>query len=191
MLEMLLEWPVTIGAVGATVAIATGYAWMQTGHKPLLLSAIAVSVVTAALVILSVLIDTDQEILRRYVYQTAAELESNQHQKVIDKIHPRASETLQDARLRLPQIQFTSARIKSIHEIRITRHRTGAQATITMNAYIEASYFDRQGRAPRWVQLTLEQSDGRWLMVDFQQRDPHYEMLNEEGRTRLNRINGL
>jgi hypothetical protein len=59
-----------------------------------------------------------------------------------------------------------------------------------MNVYIEASYNAQQGQAPRWVQLTLEQTDGRWLMVDFQQREPHYQLLNQEGQARLNRFNG-
>ncbi|MBU6236270.1 MAG: hypothetical protein KGQ51_00495 [Planctomycetes bacterium] len=190
MLEMLLESPVTIGAIGAIVAIATFYAWMQTGIKQLLPTSIAVAAATIMLVILSLMIDTDQEILRRYVYETASELEANQYQKVIAKIHPRAADSLQDARNRLPDIQFTAARIKTIHEISVTRHRTGSHATITMNVYIEASYNAQQGQAPRWVQLTLEQTDGRWLMVDFQQREPHYQLLNQEGQARLNRFNG-
>jgi len=190
MLEMLLERPVAIGAIGTIAAIATFYAWMQTGVKQLLPTSIAMVVATVGLVILSLMIETDQEILRRYVYETAAELEANEYQKVISRIHPRAAESLQDARIRLPHIQFTAARIKSIHKISVKRHRTGAHATIAMNAYIEASYNAQQGRVPRWVQLTLEQSDGRWLMVDFQQRDPHYEMLNQEGQARLDHLNG-
>ena len=190
MLEILLERPVMIGAIGAIITIATFYAWMQTGIKQLLPSSIALAIATVMLIVLSVTIETEQEILRRFVYETASELESNQHQKVIAKIHPQASENLQDARLRLPQIQFTAARIKTIHEIQLKRNRTGVNAIITMNAYIDASYGERAGRAPRWIQLTLEKTNDKWLMVDFQQREPHYEMLNSQGQSKLDRIIG-
>jgi hypothetical protein len=190
MLEMLLESQVTIGAIGTIGAIATFYAWIHTGIKQLFPTSIVLAVATVALVTLSLMVDTDQEILRRYIYETAEELESNKYQNVISKIHPQATGVLQDARMRLPQIQFTAARIKSIHTIQVTRHPTGAHATITMNAYIEASYNGRRGRAPRWIQLTLERDNGQWMMVDFQEREPHYELLNESGRSRLDSING-
>ncbi|MCU0707980.1 MAG: hypothetical protein MUF23_06795 [Pirellula sp.] len=185
MLEFLLERPVTIGLAGSILSIATFYAWVQSGLRPLFHTSIGLAVGTLALVLIGWFIDTDRDILRRFVYETAQELETNQHQKVAAKIHPQATGELQDAKLRLPDIRFSVARIKSIHGIEVTRHRTGVTATITMNVYIEVEYGDRGGKAPRWVQLILEQLDGEWRIVSFEQREPHYQMLNERGRRRL------
>lgn len=185
MLELLLESPVTIGLVGSILSIATFYAWVQSGSRPFLWTSIGLLLGTLALVLLSLVIDTDREVLRRFIYETARELESNQYQKVIAKIHPQATGELQDARVRLPEIRFTTARVKSIHKMDVTRHRTGVNATVTMNVYVEVEYGDRQGKAPRWIQLMLEQSQGKWKIVSFEHREPHYQMLNEEGRRRL------
>jgi hypothetical protein len=185
MLELLLERPVTIGLIGSILSVATFYGWVQSGSRPLFRTSIGLAVGTVVLALIGWYIDTDKDILRRFVYETAQELEANQHQKVAAKIHPQATGELQDAKLRLPDIRFAVARIKSIHDIDVTRHRTGVTATITMNVYVEVAYGDRQGKAPRWVQLTLEQLDGEWRIVTFEQREPHYQMLNEQGRRRL------
>jgi hypothetical protein len=185
MWDVVLEQSITIGAVGTVVAIATFYAWMQTGLRYWMSASIAIAAGTAVLVAIGWWIETDRENLRRFVYETAVELESNQHQKVVSKIHPQATAPLQEARLRLPELRFTRARIKSIHQIEIARHRTGKSATIAMNVYVELEQGERRGSAPRAAQLTLEQWDGEWMIVDFQHNDPHYYMLNQQGRSRL------
>lgn len=185
MLDFLFESPLTIGLVGGVIAIAAFYAWIQTGLKPIFYASIAVVLITLLLVAIGIFVDTDREVLRRFVYETARELEANESQKVVAKIHPQASNELQEIRLRLPEIRFNAARIKGIHQIDIKRHRTGVIATITMNVYVEVEYGDRRGKAPRAAKLTLEQTDGRWMIVDFQQDDPRYYLLNDQGRQRM------
>ncbi|MFO0012521.1 MAG: hypothetical protein ACK553_07255 [Planctomycetota bacterium] len=185
MLEVLLESPVTIGVVGAIVTIAALFTWLHTRVKGLLPLGIATAIATIILVTIGILFDTDKEILRRFVYETARELESNQYQKVLEKIHPQASVEMQEVRLRLPDIRFESARIKAIHAIDVKRHRSGLSATMKMNVFVEVEYGDRRGRAPRAAELTLEQVDGKWMIVDFQQFEPQYYLLNEQGRARL------
>jgi hypothetical protein len=185
MLDFLFESPLTIGSVGGVLSIAAFYFWIQTGLKPLLYSSIAVVLVTLLLVAVGIFVDTDREALRRFVFETASELEANESQKVVGKIHPQASNELQEIRRLLPEIRFQAARVKAIHQIDIKRHRTGVNATITMNVYVEVEYGDRRGRAPRAARLTLEQVDGRWMIVDFEQDDPRYYLLNDQGRQRM------
>jgi hypothetical protein len=146
---------------------------------------LAAAAVTTLLVVASVWIDTDREVVRRFVFDTARELEQNQYEKVISKIHPLANAELADARARLPSVHFHTAKVKAIHNIDVTQHRTGRSATVRMNVYLEADSDGLQGRAPRWVQLVLEESDGQWKIVSFEHREPHYEMLNDRGRQRL------
>lgn len=185
MLDFLFESTLTIGSVGGFLAIAGFYAWIQTGLKSLLYSSIAVVLVTLLLVAVGIFVDTDREVLRRFVFETARELEANESQKVVAKIHPQASSELQEIRSLLPEIRFQAARVKAIHQIDIKRHRTGVNATITMNVYVEVEYGERRGRAPRAAKLTLEQVDGRWMIVDFEQDDPRYYLLNDQGRQRM------
>jgi hypothetical protein len=188
MIDYLLESPWQIGLLGAILTAVAIYGWLQSGDKRALWSSVAIAVVSIALVLISVFIDTDREIIRRFVFETAHELEQNQTEKVIAKIHPLANEGLLNARARLPSIRFLTAKVKTIHGIEVTSHRTGRSATVRMNVYVDAEYDGRQGRAPRWVQLVLEESEGRWMIVSFEQHEPHYEMLNERGRQQLDRF---
>lgn len=187
MLELLFESPITIGIVGAIATVATLYAWFQNGNPILFRTGLGIFVLTLLLVALSLFVQTDSERVRQFVLQTADELESNQFQKVIAKIHPQASGELQDAKLRLPDIRFQTARVKSFHSIDINNHRTGKSATVSMNVYLDVAYGGMEGRAPRWVQLSLEESDGKWYIVGYEQREPHYHLLNPQGRQNLDR----
>ena len=37
-------------------------------------------------------------------------------------------------------------------------------------------------------ELRTEQDHGKWFVVDYEHRDPHYEMLNRDGRERLDSL---
>jgi hypothetical protein len=185
MIDFLLESPWSIAMIGAIVTAALLYGWMQTGHRSILLTSLGVVIATILLVATGLWIDTAREEVQRFVLDTARELETNQWQKVVAKIHPQAGGELQDAKSRLPSIRFRVARVKAIHRIEVQSNRAGRSAIIQMNAIIEAESDSRQGTIPRWVQLNLEESNGEWLIVAFEHREPHYQMLNEHGRQRL------
>lgn len=180
MLDILFERSVTIGLVGAVIAVATFYAWVQTSHKLLFPLSIGIAATTGFLVAIGLMFDSDRETLSRFIYETAAELQANEHQKVIAKIHPQASIDLQEIRDILPRVRFTVARVKAIHEIQLKRHRTGYNASVTMNFSIAAEYDEDRGHAVRWVRLALEKVGDKWLIVDFEERVPHYDLLNRQ-----------
>jgi hypothetical protein len=180
MLDVILESSVTIGLIGAVVAIAIFYAWLQTGLKQLFPTSLAIAAATAVLVVSGLMFESEREVLRRFVYETAGDLQSNAYQKVIAKIHPQASFELQEIRDRLSEVRFTAVRITAVHNIELTHHRTGGNAIISMSVYVEAEHQNGGGRSPRWVQLTLERLDGKWLIVDIEQRDPLYHLRDQD-----------
>jgi hypothetical protein len=186
MFDFVLESPVTILLVGAIVTGVTAYGALQTGNRLAWQGSATLGVLTIVLVALSLWIDTDREEVREFVLETARELEANESDKVIAKIHPQATHELLEARSRLASIQFNVAKIKTFHGIDVKSTPTGRTATVRMNAYIEAVYQGNRGSAPRWVQLSLEEQEGLWRIVALEQRAPHYESLNAEGRMRLN-----
>jgi hypothetical protein len=179
MLDLLLESSLTIGVIGTVAAVATFFAWMQTGWKQLLLACIVVAMATPILVAVGMMFDSEREILRRFVYETAEELESNQYPKVVSKIHPQASVELQNIRDHLSEVRFLRVRVKSIQSADLTHHRTGVNARIAMNVYLEVEENFQRAGTPAWVQLILEQVDGKWLIVDIAYREAEEDLLHE------------
>jgi len=179
MLDLLFESSLTIGMIGTVIAVATFFAWMQTGLKQLLFACILVAVVTPILVAVGMMFDSEREILRRFVYETAEELESNQYQKVVSKIHPQASVEMQNIRDHLSEVRFLRVRVKSIQSAELTHHRTGVNARIAMYVYLEVEDNFQRAGTPAWAQLILEQVDGKWLMVDLAYREAEEDLLNE------------
>ncbi len=185
MIVYLLENPWPIALIGAVVAASSGYAWLQTGHPMAFRLAVGSVVLGIVMVAVSLWIKTDREHVIHFLSETAGELERNEYDKVIAKIHPQASGELLDARSQLPSIQFISARVKTIHSLEISSNRIGRTAVVQFNAYVEAEQQGYRRSAPRWVQLSLEESDGRWMVVALEQRAPHFGLLNESGRQRF------
>lgn len=185
MYEFLFESPLYLGGLGLVVTILTAYGWLQTGNPIALRSAVALFLVTIALVALNVFVVTDREAVRQYLLDTAAELQRNEVAKVTTRIHPDATQMVLDLQAQLPTIRFETVRIKSFHAFDFTPARNPSSVSVRMNAVVEGERLGQQGTVPRWVRVTLEKYQGQWKIVDYDHREPHYEMLNDEGRSRL------
>jgi hypothetical protein len=120
-MDFLLENPIGVGVAGGLLVIATGVGWMQTGKKPVLLACIALLLLTMAGVWASVAIHTDQEQIRDCVYGGASELENNQIERALSRIHPDASDVLQRAKGELSRYEFTSVSIVGFYDLKIDR----------------------------------------------------------------------
>jgi hypothetical protein len=185
MYEFLFESPLYLGALGLVVTILTTYGWLQTGNPIALRSAVGLLLATVVLVALNVFVVTDREAIRQYLLDTAAELQRNDVAKVTSRIHPDASQMVFDLKAELPTIHFKTVRIKTFHAVDFTPTRNPSSVTVRMNAVVEGERLGLQGTVPRWVRVTLEKYQGQWKIVDYDHREPYYEMLNDEGRSRL------
>ncbi len=188
MQEYLLESPWIIGLLGFFLAAVLIYAWMQSGRDLFWKSSLGVALATVALLVINVTYKTDREVLDEFIHKIAADLQANRFQEVVKSVHPDASEELKSLKSQLEAVEFESVQIKKIHGIDLGKSTNPKNASIRMNVFVRASRGQNTGSVPRWVRVHLEQDHGKWFVVDYEHRDPHYEMLNRDGRERLDSL---
>jgi len=177
---LLFEQPWIIGVLGAIVTAATFFGWLQSGNPIAFRSACGFLVTTVLMVLLNCWVVTEQEIIQSWLGETATELESNQFEQVLKRIHPEASERVSSRTRMLKNIKFSSVRITKIHGIDIKSTRNSTQAVIRMNVFAEGEMNRATGKIPRWIGLTLEKSNGKWMVADIQEKDPLHEFMDRE-----------
>lgn len=185
MSNLFLESPWLIGGIGFASALLAAYLWLQTGQAIAMRLAGAIVAITVILVGINIAIETEQEVVRRTLYQLAADLQANRFDKVVEHVHPDASAELLNLKAQVESVHFNTARIKTIHGIMFGPTKNPRTAVVRMNVVVSGDFSGMQGTWPRWVRFNLEQVDGKWLIVDYDHREPHYEMLNQDGRSRL------
>ena len=185
MTTYLFEQPWILGVVGTIVTGATVFGWLQTGSPTALKSAAGILLLTILLILVNVWVVTDAEIVRGWIYEVASELENNQVDKVLKRIHPEASERVTNRSRILRHIEFSNMRVTKIHDLKVKTTSTSSRATIRMNVFAEGTLNQgtvgqASGKVPRWISLTLEKLDGVWLIADCEERDPLHEFMNRE-----------
>lgn len=185
MFDWLFENTWIVGGLGVFAVGLAVFAWIQTGHSWALRTAVGLGVLTVLLVAMNLWVETEREELLRTLYGLADDLQANRTDRVLAQIHPEASPQLSHYRDRLRDVRFHYARIKTIHGIEIGPSRTPRTAVVRLNAVVEAEQSGLRGTVPRWVRLRFEKEKGKWWIVDCEDREPQYEMLNQQGRDRL------
>lgn len=176
--SFLFEDPWLIGGVGAVVTGISGFAWLKTGNAWAKNNALGLGVVTAILVWINFRVKTDGELVEEVVLAIAREIENNDHARVRQRIHPDASERVVSAVDQLPKFKFREARITKIHNVDVREKPTPKAAFVQMNVVLKVDAEYLSGNAAAWIQVELEQKDGQWLVVNYEQREPQYGYLN-------------
>ena len=178
MVTVLLEQPWIVGAVGTILTVVTLYGWTQTGNEIAFKTGIGFAVGSILLMILNLWIVTDAEQVRSWLVEAAAELESNQADKVVRRLSPNHSDRVANAAERLKTVKFTVARITKIHSVKVDYQGANPIAYVRMNVFVEAESAGMSGKVPRWVGLTIEKKGKEWLIVDFEDREAQHEFMN-------------
>ena len=178
MVTVLLEQPWIVGAVGTILTVVTLYGWTQTGNEIAFKTGIGFAVGSILLMILNLWIVTDAEQVRSWLIEAAAELESNQADKVVRRLSPNHSDRVANAAERLKTVKFTVARITKIHSVKVDYQGANPIAYVRMNVFVEAESAGMSGKVPRWVGLTIEKKGKEWLIVDFEDREAQHEFMN-------------
>lgn len=180
----LLESPWIVGVVGLFFVGVLVFAWINSGRPIFWKIGAGVALATLLLLLLNILVQTEEERLRSLVDKIARDLEANRFSEVTKIVHPDASEEMRSLKNQLESVAFSYVRIKKIHGIELGTGKPET-ASIRMNVVVSASRGPQQATVPRWVRVHLEKWKGDWRVVDYEHRDPQYEMLNRQGRDRL------
>lgn len=178
MVTVLLEQPWIVGAVGTILTVVTLYGWTQTGNAIAFKTGLGFAAGSILLIILNLWIVTDAEEVRSWLVAVAAELESNQADKVLNRLSPNHSDRVANAAERMKMVKFTVARITKIHSVKVDYQGAKPIAYVRMNVFIEAESSGMSGKVPRWVGLTIEKKGKEWLIVDFEDREAQHEFMN-------------
>ena len=178
MVTVLLEQPWIVGAVGTILTVVTLYGWTQTGNAIAFKTGLGFAVGSILLMILNLWIVTDAEQVRSWLVEVAAELESNQADKVLKRLSPNQSYRVANAAERMKLVKFTVARITKIHSVKVDYQGANPIAYVRMNVFVEAESSGMSGKVPRWVGLTIEKKGKEWLIVDFEDREAQHEFMN-------------
>jgi hypothetical protein len=80
----------------------------------------------------------------------------------------------------LKNIKFSSVRITKIHGMHLKSTRSSNQAIIRMNVFAEGEMHHTAGKVPRWIGLTLEKTEGIWMVADVEEKDPLHEFMERD-----------
>ncbi|MFN7449460.1 MAG: hypothetical protein ACK56W_11060 [Pirellula sp.] len=180
--SLLFENPFLVGVIGTIVFAMTIFGWLQTGNPGAGGASIAVAAITAFLLWLNVWIETDRESVRAMLSVAASEVEQNQLEKLKSRVHPEATERVHLAMSQLPGFKFEQAKITQIHAIDFHMAAARKVAFVRMNVIADAeskggSTAGVRGKLAAWIQLELEQMDGKWRVVDCERKGPQHEFL--------------
>jgi hypothetical protein len=174
-MSWLAEQPLLILIVGILVEAALFVALVQTGRKALLYVFLAAGLLFAGILAWERVTVTDREAVRATLYQIAAELERNDLDAVLTHVSPKAKESIAEAQRILPQVKIHEVKIKPNLEIKVRRVGDLHIADATFNVVVVVSSKSpmlADQRIPRYVEVTLHEENGRWLVRDHKDDDP-------------------
>lgn len=185
MQTILFESPWLIGTLATILVGVLLFAWIQSGVSHLGKAAAGVGLAGILLLTMNLLVQTEREKLTALMNALADDLQNNRFKAIAQRVHPDASVELRNLENRIQNVEFQSVSIKKIHGIDIGKSSHPKSASIRMNVVVAGSQAGSTGTVPRWVRIFLEQDHNEWKIVDYEHRDPQYEMLNQQGKDRL------
>ena len=158
---------------GVTITLMFGGGWIQSGQKPALIAAIMALILTIVAIAIERYVVTDSEQIKATLRQVAADVESNDIDRVIQHIHPYEEGVKALVRVTLPTVTFDEVRITKIHNVTVNAGFEPKQAIAEFNVVVIGSRgrFPDKQRYPRFVTVTFIQHDERWLISHVTHED--------------------
>jgi hypothetical protein len=180
----ILEEPLYIVILGAITLAFIGFAWMQTGSRTLLHAAIGVAALTAGLLLLERLVETEPEQIESTLRQIGRDVERNDHEKIYSYVYSGAPATLALAQREFPRYAFTRVVIKRNVEITLSMDSQPPLADVTFNVRVDLKEVatGQEWRIPRFVHVTMRKEDGRWKVDTYSHDEPQAGMRMRDDR---------
>jgi hypothetical protein len=176
MQQLLFESPTTLAVLAGVVFLVSGFVWTQVNDRIVqriaLVFVIGSVLLGTILVVTSILIKTDKELITARLHEIASALEQNDREAVYAAIHPNASEGVQRAKAELPQYVFSDARVTRIKAIQVNDDTVPRTALAEFNVVVAVETGMGGGRVPRFVHVYfMEDEAGRWMVNDYEHFD--------------------
>jgi hypothetical protein len=170
----VVEEPLYIAILGVVTLAFLGFAWMQTGYRALLHAAIGTAALTAGMLLLEYMVDTESERIEATLHRIARDVERNDLDAIYSHVYSGAPDTLALARREFPRYSFQRVNIKRNVEIVLDETANPPAAHVTFNVTVDvtelASGIDYH--VPRFVQVTLRREGGEWKVAQYSHDEP-------------------
>lgn len=167
MTELFFESPVTLGVVGGLFVIMALVVWIKAGYSAALYTAIALLLLTIVLVVVSIRIRTDRELIKWVLDDVAAAVQRNDLPTVLKHILPSAADSVRRAKNEFPSYHFTEARITGIKGIEVDNTRQTAIAEFYVVVSLDANGNQVNGYRA-FVRTYFVKRDGKWLVNNYE-----------------------
>ncbi len=174
MVEFVLENPLGVGIVGGILTAVAIQWWFSTGSREAIPIAIAITLFSLVLVGVGFLIETEQELLRKMLFQTANDLQYNRKAELVNAMYRHPSERVIAAKRYIEEGAYTfdAASIKKLHSIEFSGPESARRAIVKMNVYVEGRFEGYLAKVPQYVEVTLYRVGDHWLVYDFTHDQP-------------------
>jgi len=180
----LFESPVQVGLMGVALTLVLGVGWVQTGDRRLLFGTIAAALLGVALVGIERMVETDRETIELLLHRIAADVQSNDVERVIQHFHSSQTEALARARAEMPKYRFSQISVRQIHVIDVHAKNIPPVATCEFNVVAVGEYLEypSERTVPRFVVLQLKMEDGTWKIADYMHDEPSRGFMERQER---------
>ena len=167
-MNVILENPLPIYAVGAVLATICGLAFLARRNLPSLLALLSVVGLTLLLALVERVVVTESEQVETTLYQLIADIEANDTDAVLSSIAPTATKMRADIEKLMPQADIKDSAATSV-QIEVDTTSQPPTATSTFRGRIDGIhrrsgtrvfFFDR-------VEISWTKQDEQWLAEGY------------------------
>ena len=180
----LLEQPLYIVVMGIVLGILAGGCWTISNRKEFLYVLGAVVAFTVIALVVERLVVTDAEAIRSTLNEIARDVQSNDHQRLVEHISQANPSLAQEAAAVMPNYKFTECRVTKIHGTDVDASSEPRSAKVQFNVLVAGSFrqggMEASGTYGRWVELHMvKEPDGRWRVQAYDHRPPQQFMFGQ------------
>jgi hypothetical protein len=169
-MNWLAENTLTIGMIGAVVLAMAVFVYSQTRTNGALYGVFGVTLLTAVLLLTSLLIETPREAVERSLYELAATVEANDVKGALSYLAPSADLQLRkDVETLMPLVRIERARIISTPQIDVEGGASPTSATVKCSGAIQAvnKQDGMKGGAVDQLVLKWVHRNKRWMLESY------------------------
>lgn len=175
-MNFIFEQPFWVGFLGMVLTLGLVVAWAYSARREAGIGALVVLALTAALVAAGMAVETDREAVKRTLAQIAADVESNDLNRVLAHISPQATSIRAEAEAEFPRYRFDAVEIKwQMLEIEIEESPTGEKrAHATFNVVVKGDLKSAGVGAqtiPRYVEVDFVKEGEAWKVASYSHDD--------------------
>ena len=181
-MTLILEhpWKIAIyGFIFTAFAVYTAVRFSE--YRKLRRIPICSAILTAILIVVSILFMTEGEKVREHLYSAAEAVENADVDSVVEHIHPESRSLRRNAQEKFRDYKISAVSIKSNLEIRVDKTKDPREAVATFNVVVQGSYGSSFGprAVPRYVEMTFKKDGDQWKITKIWHDDPTMSIRKE------------